>query len=462
MAILASFLLAKSPTFMEKCILYYSKSDLTMFNRDKPLFSRPTLAIIIVVTTLAIWLLNLTAPKANLAIPKVSTWQTSSGIPVTWVNQESWKGSDKLTLAFVFVADAESPVLTKAVMDLLTGPSLPLSTATVNQRLTPVAAKASSSYAPHQQQLTVTLSNRTEYLDATLDTLNTWLNQTQFKEVALQQWLRLYQDDIGQQQLLLQLWSKPLTSTALLSSLTVDDLGKRFNDLKQQVAHITVSGDLNEAAGKQLQAGLDRLTQAMKPTAHSSKTWPLSMTPSKSVLGDRHLSAVYGAIGVQPLKSVSDWLALQIWAKDSLEAQKARFSSQVGMWQLNLTRQQPYVTWKVQTPSNVLTSANDATPQPSTASSSWIPIETLPSIKDSSEFNKLKQQLVVQLETLSQNPDWWTAIGVSTTQPDGSLTLEQFAKDYSEAVNSFTIEVYRQHLEQLLMLSSRQEVLIKL
>lgn len=429
-----------------------------MFKRDKPLFSRPVLAVIIVATTLAVWLLNLTSTRVDLATPNIETWQTTSGIPVYWLTQDDWEGSDKLSLAIVFNSNAESPQLTAATMSLLTGPTLPLSTATINQRLTPIAAAAEARYSVSQQKISVSLSNQPQFLTATLDVLSAWLNKTQFKETALQSWQRHHRNDIGQQQLMLQLFPKPLLAApSSVQQITVAQLSEHFAFIKQHVSHIVIAGALNDKTLEPLQQGLNVLTQSMKKGS-SNIDWQLANAPSTSEIGDQSLSAVYGALGIAPITSVADWLALQVWAKDSLQAQKKRFNSQTGQWQLHLEPSQAFVNWQIQTPQSVLLAA----PTQSQQTTSWIAPDQLPSYQEQAAFNALKDQLLQQLPALSQNPDWWRAIATSVAMPKSPLSLNDFAQHYSEAANSFTIEQYRQHLEQLLIPSSRQEVLIKL
>lgn len=429
-----------------------------MFKRDKPLFSRPVLAVIIVATTLAVWLLNLTSTRVDLATPNIETWQTTSGIPVYWLTQDDWEGSDKLSLAIVFNSNAESPQLTAATMSLLTGPTLPLSTATINQRLTPIAAAAEARYSVSQQKISVSLSNQPQFLTATLDVLSAWLNKTQFKEAALQSWQRHQRNDIGQQQLMLQLFpSSVLATPSSEQQITVQQLAEHFDLIKQQVSYIVIAGALNDNTIEPLQQGLNALTQSMQQGSANSDR-QLATAASSSEIGDQSLSAVYGALGIAPITSVTDWLTLQVWAKDSLQAQKNRFNSQTGQWQLHLESPQAFVNWQIETPQSVLL-ADPASPQSHT---SWIAPDQLPSYQEQAAFNALKDQLLQQLPALSQNPDWWRAIATSVAMPKSPLSLNDFAQHYSEAANSFTIEQYRQHLEQLLIPSSRQEVLIKL
>ncbi|WP_417506802.1 hypothetical protein [Marinomonas gallaica] len=429
-----------------------------MFKRDKPLFSRPVLAVIIVVTTLAVWLLNLTSTRVNLATPNIETWQTASGIPVYWLTQDDWEGSDKLSLAIVFNSNAQSPQLTAATLSLLTGPTLPLSTATINQRLTPIAAAAETRYSVSQQQISVSLSNRPQFLTATLNVLSAWLNKTQFKEAALQSWQRHQRNDIGQQQLMLQLFpNSALATPSSVQQITVKQLAQHFGFIKQQVSHIVITGALNDNTIEPLQQGLNALTQSMQQGSANSDR-QLATAASSSEIGDQSLSAVYGALGIAPITSVTDWLTLQVWAKDSLQAQKKRFNSQTGQWQLHLESPQAFVNWQIETPQSVLL----ADPASSQSHTSWIAPDQLPSYQEQAAFNALKDQLLQQLPALSQNPDWWRAIATSVAMPKSPLSLNDFAQHYSEAANSFTIEQYRQHLEQLLIPSSRQEVLIKL
>lgn len=428
-----------------------------MFHRDKPLFSRPVLAVIIVASTLAVWLLNLTDPKTVLEQPNIRSWQTSSDIPVYWVAQDTWSGSDKVEMTIVFHDESQYSALTKATWELLTGPTLPLSTATIKQRLTPLAAKAESHFAAQQQTLQISFSNQPQYLSATMKVLDTWLNQTQFKYSALQNRARNNAPDSVSQQLLMQLWPEYDISDTTNSPLTTDTLEQHLANIKQSVSHIIVAGALTESAQSQLQTALDQLTQTMAHrTTHSSLA--NASEPQTKVLGNHDLQALYGAIALTPLQSVTDWLALQIWAKDSLERQKQQLHSNIGQWQLHLSPWQPYVTWQLQAAQSVL-AADASTPAPE---SSWILPNTLPSYQDSKAFSDLKAQLLAQLANLSQNPTWWSAIGSRVAYPNSPLDLATFAEHYSEAANSFTMSQYQAAIDRLLVISSRQEVLVKL
>lgn len=426
-----------------------------MFKRDKPLFSRPVLAAIIVLSTLAVWLLNLTSPNTELENPHIQAWQTATGIPVYWLYQDAWQGSDKVELAIVFNSSLEEAALTEKTLALLTGPTLPLSTATINQRLAPIAAQVNTTYSAQHQQINITFSNRSQFLQPTLTLLDTWLNQTQFKAIAVQRSENRSNDDLGQQQLMLQLFDsapKPNHST-----FNVAQISQHLAELKQQVSHIMITGALDDMAQQQLAQGLQSLTRAMQP-APSIKGPRLAKQPAVSELGNHSLQAMYGAVGLTPLASVEDWLTLQIWAKDSLEAQKQQLNSQTGQWQLHLAPPQAFVTWQLQIPQTVLQNATAETHP----KSSWVAANTLPSYQDKAAFTQLKQQLLSQLASLSQNPSWWRAIGSSVAIPDTALSLEAFVNNYSAAANSFTMEQYQQRIEQLLIPSSRQEVLIKL
>lgn len=429
-----------------------------MFKRDKPLFSRPVLAVIIVLSTLAVWLLNLTSPRTELAQPHIETWQTAHGIPVYWLHQEAWQGSNKVELAIVLNSSAQDARLTETTLALLTGPTLPLSTATINQRLAPIAAQVNTSDSLLQQQINITFSNRPQFLSATLALLDTWLNQTQFKANALLRRENQSHQDLGQQQLMLQLFPSLESATVVNTpAFNLEQLSQHFAVLKQQVSHIMITGALNDASQLQLAQGIEQITQSMRP-ASDRVPQTLASQPARSELGNQPLKAMYGAIGLTPLTSVEDWLTLQIWAKDSLETQKQQFNSQTGQWQLHLAPPQAFVTWQLQIPQALLQNTSPETPP----QSSWIAAKSLPSYQDKAAFSNLKQQLLEQLKHLSQNPSWWRAIGSSVALPQAPLSLEDFAKRYSDAANSFTMEQYQQRIDQLLIPSSRQEVLIKL
>ncbi|MBM6550540.1 hypothetical protein [Marinomonas ostreistagni] len=422
-----------------------------MFKRDQPLFSRPVLAAIIVVTMLAIWLLNLTAPTVDLTTPEINQWQTESGIPVTWVTQDDWQAGNKLTLTLVFQADTRQPELTATTLNMLSGPSLPLSTATINQRLSPLAANVATNFTQQRQFLTLTLSNQPQFLESSFNLFDTWLNQTQFKATALARLQRQTTTDSAQRQLLQQFM--PDVQAPPAEPLNLPQVNQYLSQLKQHVSHIVVAGAIDASVTPSLQAGLNRITQHMT-TATESPLTEWAQQPEIQRFGEGELSALYGAVGLAPLNSVEDWLALQVWARDMLETQKQRLASSVVQWQLQLAGIAPYATWQIQLPPTVLQNTATET-QPDTA---WVDLHTLPSWQDSDVFAQRKQQLLTRLATLSQTPEWWTQMGSRVGAPSGPLTLTQFAQDYSQIANSFTIEDYQQRIETLLRPSSRQEI----
>ena len=428
-----------------------------MLKSDKPLFSRPVLAVIIVASTLAIWLLNLTAPHTELATPKIENWQTKSGIPVYWVNQDIWQGQDKLAISFVFQGDTGHEQLTAATLGMLLGPSLPLSTATINQRLAPAAANVDSDFDHQQQTLNVTLSSQPQYLAPALKVLDTWFNDTQFKATPLETWQRQYTADPARQQLWQQLLYAPENPfTKPQRTITLDSVNTYLQHLKSHVSHILIAGAMDEDAQRVLARALSSITKSLKHSTFPSP-WQLAAQPATATLGSNELSAIYGAVGMQPLSSVEDWLAQQIWARDMLQSQKDQLGSQVPQWALHLGREFAYANWQVDVPTQVFTDSQPTQEM----KSSWIEPTSLPSYQDSSRFNELKAQLLAQLESLAQNPNWWAIIGSRVALPNSALTLETFSERYSEAANSFTIEQYQQHLDALLIPSSRQEVQVK-
>lgn len=429
-----------------------------MFNSNKPLFSRPVLAVIIFASTLAIWLLNLTAPSADLPKPQLETWQTESGIPVYWVTQDDWSGSDKLSLSFVFQANTRQPDLVATTLGMLMGPSLPLSTATINQRLVSVAASVDSFHDYQKQVLNISLSSQPQYIAPALRILNTWLNQAHFKQTPLSTWQRQQASDLAETQLqhqLLTLKDQPF-SDAPPPALSVADLTQYLTQMRHHVSHIMISGSMNDEAQKAMANGLTILTSQLKP-ARQTQSWQLSDAPSTSSVGSGDLTAIYGAVGLTSLTSVEDWLTLQIWARDMLQAQKDQLGSQIAQWQLHFGSQLSYANWKLQIPTDLQQDASVST----LPLSSWSAPSSLSSYNDSDRFSALKATLVQQLETLTRNPSWWADIGTRITHPDSDLTLESFIEHYSDAANSFTMEQYQQRVDTLVISSSRQEVQVR-
>lgn len=424
-----------------------------MFKRDQPLFSRPVLAAIIVISTLAVWLLNLTAPTVDLTTPKVNQWRTESGIPVVWVTQDTWQAGNHLSLSFVFNGDSHDPALTATTLTMLGGPSLPLSTATLNQRLTPLGASADTLFTPQHQYLNLTLSNQTQFLIPSFKLFDAWLNQTQFKATALHHVLRQQRPDATQQQLLEQLMPHHTIAHQDQAPIELAQIQRYLDHLKQHVSHIVIAGAMDQAAQAALQSGLNQMTASMSATGEQP---PIAFAeqPALTTLRDGELNAMYGGIALKPLSSVEDWLALQIWARDLLDQQKQRFNSNVVQWQLQLSGPSPFATWQIQVPSQVLQEPRHSTP-PQRA---WLAPNELPSYRESDAFKALKQPLLERLKRLSQTPQWWRQMGSQVTTPEGAFSLRQFAEDYSTAANSFTIEQYQQRIDDLLRPTSLQEV----
>lgn len=424
-----------------------------MFKRDQPLFSRPVLAAIIIVSTLAIWLLNLTAPKVDLSQPEINGWQTNSGIPVTFVTQEDWQAGNKIIVSIAFNGDHSNQTLTSSTLSMLAGPSLPLSTATINQRLSPIAAQVDTHVTQHYQLLQITMSNNEGFLNATFKLLDTWLNQTQFKTTALQRLQRQQQADVAQQSVLQRLIPQPTERYATpIEDITLEHLNHYLQHLRQHVSHIVVAGAITDRTLPTLQTGLNAITADMNATKLTS-TSSFATQATQEQLGDGNRVAMYGAIGLNSLESISDWLAIQIWARDMLQTQKQRFNSQVSQWQLHLTPPTPHITWQLQVPPDVLQTSNDS----ALPDSAWIAVTELPSYKDADQFEHLKTLLLNRLKQLSQTPEWWTQVANQVTPPAANLSLEAFAQDYSEAANSFTMTQYQQHIDRLLRPSSLQE-----
>ncbi|TDO97584.1 hypothetical protein [Marinomonas balearica] len=419
----------------------------TMFDRNKPLFSRPVLAAIMVFATLGIWLLNLISSDVKLPSPDVTSWETESGIPVNWINMDPWGNGNKIIVKFVFEAEQTENRLTEATFDLLMGNSLPISQSTINQRLSPLSAKASSYVTPLQQTLQLTLNSEGNYLTPSLSVIENWLQHATFKPRSLVSWQKRHSDIKSDEQKLLDMLL--ISNGTPTDEISLDAINAYYTVIQQSTSHISIVGHLDKTSQTTLKRFLNTLSGHFKPRATSSII-PHIQPSSQLQFGEGHLHDSHSMLAVLQPASVQDWATYLIWARDAVARANNHAEINFMQWHLSLTTMPSYVWWSQQYASTQKESA----PTPD----HWMDYQDLQSYSDGQHFKLLKEQLLTQLKSRTLTPDWWAYISTQITHPNSSLALETFIENYSDALNSFTIEDYRNRLETLIDLNSYQEI----
>lgn len=434
-----------------------------MPDASKPLFSRPALAAVMLLSTLAIWLLNLTAPSTNLPTPNIKTWSTESGIPVTWLSQSQWENSNKLEIRLVFNAEHSNPAIIRATLDMLLGDSLPLSTASINQRFSPLAARALSHYDTDNQIIGVTMNNEPDYLIPSLSLMTRWLQTPDFKPRSFDQWQRQQQTALSAPQSSWQPFSaKPVAN---FSDLSLDQVKDYYQSLKNAAASIIIIGHMTSESEERITRALNTISQDYRrsppnPPVMQSETMqnPNNQTVRPaSTMGAPWQSQ--SAVELKPISSVEEWLSLQIWGTDLVATLNQQAHIDFVQLALNLSVQPPWVWWQTQYRNTLTLEPNTIQEANSEASmKSLALLEPLPSTRDPEHFQALMDAFKAQLAQQTLSPTWWSDIATQVTHEGGAFTLEKFAADYQDAITRFTIEDYQSALETLLKPSSYQEI----
>ncbi len=439
-----------------------------MSDNSKPLFSRPVLALVMLLCTLAIWMLTLTAPSADLPTPEIENWQTQSGVPVVWLKQKEWDKGDKLEIRFVFHTTNAEKSLNQATFAMLMSDSLPLSTATINQRLAPLAASVSSDTKHDQATLGLTVSNQSQYLMPTLTRVATWLQQPEFKQRTFERWQRQSDNSsILQKSIEDQLFTNKNLDTKH-ASITLNKVIEHHQSLLSSLSTIYIFGGLPEQAKPAIDAMLNAVSQHSitkeqpdEPTENQLSTRHISSNLANNTTLDTNqtppsiLWQSRSAVALSPLTSVQDWMTLQIWGSDLVSTLNKQTHIDFTQLALTLPSKQPWAGWNIQYATHLVPQETEQ--EEKLTAESFVFADNLPSIKDKKRFETLFDTLVEQLEQQALSPTWWSYIATQVTQENSPLSLEDFAKSYKEAVDTFSLESYQTALNRLLLPSSYQE-----
>ncbi|MEO9654271.1 insulinase family protein [Marinomonas sp.] len=426
-----------------------------MPEQSKPLFSRPVLAAIMLLSTLGIWVLNLTAPSQQLPTPSIAQWHTESGIPVTWLTTSQWQEGNKLELSFIFQAPSDSAQLTHLTLAMLMSDSLPLSTATINQRLSPLAAKASANFDSERQILGLTFSNESQYLEPTLNFVQQWLSEPSFKQ-------RTFANK--QQRTPLELSTQMALTKALFKTeaahtddiISLSQVHDYYQTLKQNLVAISVVGPLGDHALTQIQNHLNQITQGFQLPEASYQSVALQEHHTEQ-LGNGQLWQTNSALALQPLSSTQDWVSLQLWGGDLVRQFNQEPSMNFVQLNLSLTPQQPWAWWNIQYRQAVLVSDEETTAGELNAAS-FVQLENLPSVNDQTKFNELFDTFKQQVTSQALSPTWWNHIATQVVQPQGPFDLQAFADQLPDTIDNLTRGNYKERLESLFAPSSYQEI----
>ena len=434
-----------------------------MSDSNKPLFSRPVLAAIMLFCTLAIWLLNLTVPDSKLPTPRIETWNTTSGIPVIWLKQAQWENSNKLEIRFSFRSVTTDTTLIQTTLAMLMSDSLPLSTASINQRLTPLAARASSYYDHENQTIGLTLSNEPKYLIPTLSLVSNWLKNPDFKQRTFDNWQRQHQSNIPVQHQLERILffdKNKQQDDSKAVDVSLEQVSHYYHRLKTSAATIFIIGDMSSDAKHTVQSAIDLISQDYRlsnASAESILYEPLSTVIQKNE-GD--LWQTRSAVALTPISSVKEWISLQLWKADLVSTLNRQQHIDFVQLALTLSPQRPWAWWNIQYGDKPSALPNEPSEEANRFinAKSLVFVEQVPSVSDKKAFQALFDTFKQQLEQQTLSPTWWSTIATQVAHEDGQLTLEQFANGYQDAVDNFAIEDYQTALKYLLKPSSYQEI----
>lgn len=434
-----------------------------MSDDSKPLFSRPVLAAVMLFCSLAIWLLNLTAPSSTLPTPQIEKWTTTSGIPVVWLKQAEWQDSNKLELRFAFRSVTTNIKLIQTTLAMLMSDSLPLSTASINQRLAPLAASANSYYDHENQTIGLTLSNEPKYLKPTLSLATNWLRQPDFKPRTFDTWQIQHQANPPVQHELenvLFFDSVNNQNYDTMAAVSLKQVSDYYQSLKSSAAAIFIVGEMTPEAKQTVENAINTISQEYQLSNASAEAIHYESISSTIQQNEGELWQTRSAIALMPVSSIKEWISLQIWGADLVSTLNQQQHIDFVQLAFTLSPQRPWAWWNIQYANSITENVSEPNNPPSQfmSAKSLVFFEQIPSVNDSKTFDELLATFKQQLEPQTLSPTWWSYIATQVTHEDGALTVEQFAQGYKEAVDSFNIDDYQTALQHLLKPSSYQEI----
>jgi len=439
-----------------------------MTKTNQALFSRPILAALMVIITLLIWVLNATAPAPRFSQAIMEVWKTQSNIPITWLDQEIWQGTNKLEIRIRFNhgrTDDTNQGLTDTLFSLLLLDSFPLSTTPVNKRLESVAASINYHVSEDDSELAITLNSEPDYLDASINVLSPWLISPDFKTRTFARWQQNQTSYYLSPKAQLSQHLYPTADTSLLGnvmqeySLTIADIKTHHQALLHKIDKITVVGHLPDKEAFKQQ--LETLTKKLIPIGSEGTVNSTSHIALHTQVGDT-LRQSHGALAINELKSVADWISLQIWLSFFLEQLNQDTEIEYAQLHLEKSHIRQWAWWSVQYHQNVLQASSDkrSTIEQGTYATKNIVLDSLKTMTES-RFDSLLASLQEKISIQSQSPTWWARIASQETPKQQGLDLDNWLANYSVDLQEISFQQYKKSIDKIIAKDSYQEIQIR-
>ena len=438
-----------------------------MKKSDKPLFSKPVLAGLMIFISIMVMVLNLTAPPAKY--PKVDSeqWQTENQIPITWINQARWQGTNKLELRIRFShgRDQDKKLgLTDALFSLLMLDTLPLSTSSINQRLADVTTQLSYHVGNVESELAITLNSEANYLNASMDTLIPWFNQPQFKARTFLNWQQshvpYYLSNKAQleQALFPKNSLQPLDGVLDEYSLSLEDIKQHYQVLLSSIDKITLVGDLADPS--LMQAYLADLTQGTTFQASPVEQTIATKVSLQTQTGEQLIQS-HGAFAFNPIRSAQDWISLQIWLPYYLSQLKHASNPSYVQLHFESSPIQQWAWWSIEHQQSVLQSkpklGQEKYRQDEYFSRSVL--EQALSSMSEEDFDAALERFQEKLASYVLAPSWWARLASQETSTQADhLSLQGWNDTYAEAIYDLSFKDFNASIRRLVISSSLQEL----
>ncbi|TBR41532.1 hypothetical protein CBF23_009455 [Marinomonas agarivorans] len=455
-----------------------------MTTSDQALFSRPVLAILMVVVTLLIWILNATAPESRFSQPIMNQWQTPSKIPVTWLDQSIWQGTNKLEVRIRFNHGRSDDVklgLTDALFSLLLLDTLPLSTSSINKRLESTTAKVNYHVSEDNSELAITLNTDSPYLNSSLSILTSWLATPIFKQRTFINWQKTDNSSLQMEKRQLVQHLFPVTSQPTMSQtlsqnkngshiIGLGDINAHYQFIQNKVDKVTLVGHIPEPDA--LKAQLNTLLMPFHPSSEDRHITVAKNTALHTQIGET-LTQSHGAIAFDDLEQVTDWISLQIWLRHL--ASKLHNSPITAYSQLHLERSnlRQWAWWSTQHEQTLLQddilieSKVDDKDEPKKHAvkqdryAAKDILETSLHSITAAEFDHLLEGLKDRIARQSKSPTWWARIASQETPDQQPLNVTRWLENYAAELESMNLEKYQQSIQKIVLVDSYQEIQIR-
>ncbi len=427
-----------------------------MSKTRKPLFSRPFLSALMIIIPAMVLLLNLTAQDKEYPAPEIRTWTTESGVPVIWLNQYEWTSHDGLQMRILFnhgYSNDDKLSLTESTFDLLLRDTLPLSTTQINERLTPLAAKVNYKLQSNKSELAITIDNRHQLLQPSLDFLMEWLPAPTFKSRTFANWKNTHQEQsLKKAQLISAIYGDSVNDTAFYEPIQLDDIRNSYQQLTQQVNSIIIVGALNKVEDMQrftnnISANFNAVNNTPSKTANAE--------PSLQKAEGESLIESYGGLAIAPLTQPKEWFSLQFWATHFLQAVNDENPAHHVELHIEAAQPSPWIWWRIMHAPNVLQSENS---EKDSSTEQYYSRPLLQQLTvDEDEFDDTLE--IFQQRTLLQatRTEWWANIASQVVQSD-TEQLQNWINQYGLELSEFSYDIYQQQRNSLLQIDQLHEV----